>query len=130
VGALCALKRSSMMTMRPDFVILAATDGEKIKITFNSSSFKFKIYLKLFLFCCLKLMYSNFIDLNGGRFQVVCPRAHITLATPLYICVCMLFSPNSRAQSQKLGAPSIWRVFCSVHTARRAIGVNLLVNYR
>jgi len=55
-----------MMTMRPDFVILAATDGEKIKITFNSSSFKFKIYLKLFSFCCLKLMYSNFIDLKGG----------------------------------------------------------------
>jgi len=55
-----------MMTTRPDFVILAATDGEKIKMTFNSSSFCFKIYLKLFKFVCLKLMYSNVIDLKGG----------------------------------------------------------------
>jgi len=39
VGALRALKRSSMMTMCPVYVILAATDGEEIKITFNSSSF-------------------------------------------------------------------------------------------
>jgi len=28
-------------------VILAVTDGEEIKIAFNSSSFYFKIYLKL-----------------------------------------------------------------------------------
>jgi len=28
-------------------------------------------------------MCSNVIHLKGGRFQVVCPRAHITLATPL-----------------------------------------------
>jgi len=28
-------------------------------------------------------MYSNVIDLKGGRFQEVCPRAPITLATPL-----------------------------------------------
>jgi len=28
-------------------------------------------------------MYSNVSDLKGGHFQVVCPRAHIPLATPL-----------------------------------------------
>jgi len=48
IWALSALKHSSMMTMRPDLVIAAATDGEKITITFNSTSFYFKIYLKLF----------------------------------------------------------------------------------
>jgi len=36
-----------MMTTRPVFVILAVTDGEEIKITFNSFGFYFKIYLKL-----------------------------------------------------------------------------------
>jgi len=50
VGAERALKRSSMMTTHPVFVILAVTDGEKIKITFNSYSFYSKIYLKLFQF--------------------------------------------------------------------------------
>jgi len=32
----------------------------------HSSSFKFKISLKLFSFCFLKLMYSNFVDLKEG----------------------------------------------------------------
>jgi len=39
---------------------------KKIKITFNSYSFNFKIHLKLFKFVCVKSMYSNVIDLKGG----------------------------------------------------------------
>jgi len=41
VGALCVLKRSSMMTTCLVFVILAVTDKAKVKITFNRTSFFF-----------------------------------------------------------------------------------------
>jgi len=61
---------------------LAVTDGEKIKLTFNSSSFCSKNFLN-YSICLLKITVSNAIDLKRGRFQVVCARAHMPLATPL-----------------------------------------------